>query len=94
MKPRKYNWPELLKMFDKSGLTQTEFCEQQSINPKYFSLKRSKLLKSDSNAFEKVEVQKPVSSPINLTIQVGRCKIECPDNMPLESFTTLVHQLA
>jgi len=55
----KYNWPELIKSFDASGLSQTEFCRQNNLNPKYFSLKRSKLLSPEGASFVKVEVAKP-----------------------------------
>ncbi len=94
MKNQRYDWPKLIKSFEESGLTQTEFCKQQNINPKYFSLKRSKLLKSSLGSFDKVELEKPSTSTVCLSLQVGRCKIQCPDNMPLESFTALVRQLA
>ncbi len=52
-KQRKYDWPKLIEAFNQSGLTQTQFCEENNLNPKYFSLKRSKLLSSDRPAFEK-----------------------------------------
>lgn len=94
MKNRRYHWPELLKSFDESGMSQTEFCKQHNINPKYFSLKRSKILNGDASRFGRVDVEKPIASPMNLTIHVGRCKIQCPESMSLESFSALVHQLA
>jgi len=31
---RKYNWPELIKFFDESGLTQTKLCRKNDLNPK------------------------------------------------------------
>ncbi len=90
---RKYDWPELLKAFDDSGLTQTEFCRQHNINPKYFNQKRSKFRASDKGAFTKIDL--PSADPqSSLVIQVGRCKIHCPESMPLEAFSSLVHQLA
>jgi len=36
-------WLSLINEFEQSGLTQTEFCNQRGINPKYFSLRRMKL---------------------------------------------------
>jgi len=36
-------WQALVEAQKHSGLTQTKFCEQHDINPKYFSLRRSQL---------------------------------------------------
>ncbi|PIE41368.1 MAG: hypothetical protein CSA49_03705 [Gammaproteobacteria bacterium] len=33
---RKCNWPVLLKKLENSGLTQTQFCKDKSVNPRYF----------------------------------------------------------
>ena len=90
---RKYNWPELIASFEASDLTQTAFCEQNNINPKYFSQKRAAHLSKSEKAFVKVEVESAKAS-VALSIQVGRCKVQCPHNMPLTSFVALVHQLA
>ncbi len=92
-KQRKYDWPKLIEALNQSGLIQTQFCEENNLNPKYFSLKRSKLLSSDRPAFEKAVIETPPESPVSLTIQVGRCKIHCPDAMPVQSFAALEHSL-
>ena len=39
---RKYNWPELIEAFEKSGLTQTEFSQQNNINLRYFNQRLNK----------------------------------------------------
>ena len=93
-KYRKYNWPELVQAFESSGLTQTAFCEQQNLNPKYFSQKRLDLLSLKRSAFDKVDVNKLEPPTTELTLQVGRCIIHCPKDMPIESLTSLVHRLA
>lgn len=93
-KYRKYNWPEIVQAFEASGLTQTAFCKQQDLNPKYFSQKRSELLGLKQSAFDKVDINRPEPSTTELAIQVGRCHIHCPKNMPIESFALLVHRLA
>lgn len=90
---RTYNWPELLKAFDDSGLTQADFCKQHDINPTYFSQKRAKWRTSGQTAFTKIDIKKVEPTP-SLVIQVGRCNVHCPESMPLESFTALVRQLA
>jgi hypothetical protein len=43
------NGNPLIAEFEKSGLSQAAFCRQHSLNAKYFSLKRSKLLNSNSS---------------------------------------------
>lgn len=91
---RKYNWPELIASFEQSGLSQTAFCEQHQINPKYFSQKRTAHLEKPENVFAKIEVNEAKKSSPVLDIQVGRCRIQCPDDMPLTDFVSLVHQLA
>ena len=89
---RKYDWPALLEEFEQSGLNQTQFCQEKKINPKYFSQKRSKAKGKSRKPFTKVNVQEPSSE--GLTIEVGRCKILCPDSMSLQSLATLVRSLA
>ncbi len=91
---RKYNWPELITSFEASGLSQTAFCEQHQINPKYFSQKRAAYLAQSEKAFTKVEVTNGDKVLPTLAIHVGRCRIQYPDDMPLGMFVALVHQLA
>ncbi len=92
---RKNDWPALVRAFEASGLTQTKFCEQKNLNPKYFSLKRSKLLAaSKSPAFQKVSVESRSSLPGPVVIHIGRCKIECPVTLSSKQFAALVHSLA
>lgn len=57
-KYRHYNWPELLQQFEESGLTQTQFCKQQNINPNYFGQKRWRLLNLKRSAFGKADVNR------------------------------------
>ena len=47
-------WQALVEAQKHSGLTQTKFCEQHDINPKYFSLRRSQL-----NAVQSMVTTKP-----------------------------------
>ena len=94
MKNRKYDWPHLLKEFEASGLSQAAFCKEYDLNPRYFSLKRSKILKEKTPRFEKIEVTEPALSSSTLTLQVGRCQIHCPNTMPVDSLVALVQKLA
>lgn len=91
----KYNWSDIFKSFEGSGLSQTQFCKEQNINAKYFNLKYSQHRSTSDTgpAFVKAEVNS-LSRESALTIQVGRCTVVCPANMPVQSFVSLVHQLA
>lgn len=91
---RRYNWPELIAQFEQSGLSQTQFCKQHDLNAKYFSLKLSKLRTQNSGSFVKARVEPETTSSQGLTLQVGRCKIHCPEAMSVQSFVSLVNALA
>lgn len=91
---RRYNWPELIAQFEQSGQSQTQFCKQRDLNAKYFSLKLSKHRTKESGSFVKAQVGPEAASPQGLTLQVGRCKIHCPDAMAVQSFVSLVRALA
>lgn len=95
---RKYNWPELIERFDASGLSQTDFCQQHDINPKYFSQKRAayNTKRAAESPFMAVDVATatPSSSEAHITLTVGRCTIQCPTALPLSSVADLVKQLA
>jgi len=76
---RKYNWPALLEAQAASGLTQTEFCRQNNVCAKYFSLQKSRAAKKGragksgkSDRFVRaVPPVKPVVSRSMLTVSVG-----------------------
>ena len=91
---RKYNWPELFALFEQSGLSQTEFCKQHTVNAKYFSQKRLLSLGKKTARFDKVETSSAQPITSNFTIQIGRCQIQCPHGMPLSDFANLIDHLA
>jgi hypothetical protein len=93
-KHRRYNWPQLFTEFEQSGLTQSEFCKQHDVNPKYFSLKLAKRKARESGAFAQVVVQPEATSPQGLVLEVGDCKIHCPATMPIPSVVSLVKAFA
>lgn len=90
---RQRNWQELFETFDKSDLTQTEFCKQYEINPKHFSQKLAKNI-AGNTTFAKVsgEPKKPITTGV--IPEVGHCKAHCLMEMPIPSFVTLVESLA
>lgn len=93
---QKHNWPELFETFEASGLSQTEFCKQHDLNPKYFNLKLSKRNAIEASSFAKVSVTSS-NTPApdqGLVLELGNCKIHCPAAMPIPSFVSLVKSLA
>jgi hypothetical protein len=102
MPNHKYDWPALLAEFERSGLTQTQFCLERKINLRYFNLQRSKRRLRSSPAFAQavvapVDTSAPLGSHLasaSLTLQVGRCRIEWPRDLDLERLAALVLRLA
>lgn len=74
----KAQWLSLIQEFEQSGLTQTQFCVQQEVNAKYFSLRRAKLkAAAGGNSFsEAVCSQSRADSPVS--IQYGNVSIQLP----------------
>ena len=93
-KHRTYNWPLLFAEFERLGLSQTEFCKQHDINPKYFSLKLSKRKVQEAGAFMRAVVSTENLLPQGLILEVGKCKIYCPQSMSTVGFASLVEALA
>ena len=91
---RKYDWPALLTEFEKSSLNQTQFAKEKGINPKYLCQKLKGAKEKNPKPFAKVKVETSSSTSEGITLEVGRCKMHCPNNMPLASLATLVHSLA
>ncbi len=96
---RKYNWPELFDAFELSELTQTEFCQQHSINPKYFNVKwnQRRHLANEPTGFARLQVAScthPTSTASTVVIEHGQCKIHCPGSMTPSDVADLVRLLA
>ena len=91
---RKHDWQEYFKAFEQADLTQTEFCKQHDLNPKYFSQKLARHKASNNTAFAKVSVTPEEPSMLGLIVEVGSCKVHCPASMPIPSFVSLVKSLA
>lgn len=88
-KYRKHPWQEYFNAFEQANLTQTEFCKQHDLNPKYFSQKLSQH-KMRNGAFNKVSFEPSPSVLTRLMLEVGNCKVDCPDSMLISSFISLV----
>ncbi len=67
-------WQSLIEEFESSQLTQTAFCKSHNLNPKYFSLKRSKLRLekvNDQAEFSPVVVTPSAAMSAPMEISVG-----------------------
>ena len=72
-------WLTLVQEFEQSGLTQTAFCAQHAINPKYFSLRRTKLLaKSRATAFVAAAVPDRLPDNVMATLHYGKVSLQIP----------------
>lgn len=95
-KYRKYDWPKLLSEFKDSKLTQTQFCKDREINARYFNQQLNKRLRHDKAKFIAVDIKPGITAApeAGFTLRVGRCEIQCPVDMPIQSLSTLIHSLA
>jgi len=89
---RREEWLTLIADYEQSGQTQTAFCAERGLNPKYFSLKRSqlgqtdKLPKDTSSRF----VRATASSYTGIKLRVGNVCIELPPDYSLDHLSRLV----
>ncbi len=99
-----YNWPRIFSEFEQSGLSQSAFCNQHGLNAKYFSLKRSKLKCHSTQKFSKLVVADSAPFEVNnhnhrhtlpqtIVIEIGVCKIHCPNTLPAASLVDLIKAL-
>ena len=88
-------WQSLIDAYETSGLTQTDFCKQHNLNPKYFSLKRSKLLPLESSASPFVQVARgePHQPGSNIELQVGAVKLKLAASVPTTYLVELIRAL-
>lgn len=73
-------WQSLIQQFERSGLSQVAFCQQHELNPKYFSLRRSKLramkVMPASNFVEASPIT--LDRPEVINVQYGAVSIQIP----------------
>ena len=84
------DWHELIEQQRESGLTAAEFCRRNSVNAKYFSLRKQKL-KQGVGGF--VRVNTPVARPKPVTttgIKVRVIELDIPSGAISESLTLLL----
>ena len=72
----KAQWQALIEQQQSSGLMAAEFCRQQNLNPKYFSLRKKQLCQS-SNGFVKIApLQNPIPQAPSVKLRV--IEVEVP----------------
>ena len=89
-------WHQLIHEYEQSGLSQAEFCNAQQINPKYFSLKRSKLHVADghpSPGFVRVSATSPAFPQAGIVVQVGAVRMTLPEHISPGALAQLVKAL-
>ncbi len=94
----KQEWQSLIVEFEKSGLTQAAFCRQNSLNAKYFSLKRSKLLNSSQSTtsqFVRVDnVSQPSPKSPLIHLNFGSVKLSIDSHIAPSYIAQLIRDLA
>ncbi len=93
----KQQWLTLIEQFETSGLSQTDFCKNHDLNPKYFSLKRSKLLappETVQNPFVRAKLPADTMSVPALTLSYGCVKLQCNASESIASLAQLIKILA
>ena len=86
-------WCELIEQQRTSGLSAAEFCRRNSVNAKYFSLRKQKLKQTAGNF---VRVSPSVAKPGSVTaavIKVRVIELEIPGDAIDESLTMLLDRL-
>lgn len=85
------DWQQIIEEQMASGKTATEFCYERGLNPKYFSLRKTRL-QNEQSAFVKTVV-KP-RSPAGITLQKSDVTITLPANTSPHWLAQLLHELA
>ena len=92
-------WLELIEAFEHSGQTQVEFCAALTLNPKYFSKRRSELLNAHSeSAFVQVQAQSVSMPAVNfgasLTLRFQQTELTLPLSVEPRWLAGLIKTLA
>ncbi len=89
-------WQALVEAQKHSGLTQTEFCEDRDISPKYFSLRKSQL----KTTGKMVTIKVPTFVAAQIQSKMGcievvhqRTHLKLPTNVSADWLAQFVQQL-
>ena len=90
-------WQSLIEEFENSGFSQATFCQQHNLNPKYFSLKRSRLISEraqQGSAFSTVRITDPQPGVGPFELVVGSVTIKLPPTTSHTFLAQLIRSLA
>ncbi len=90
-------WQLLIEEFENSQFTQAAFCKLHNLNPKYFSLKRSKLKLEKVNsqaAFSPVVVAPSAAMSAPIELSVGSVVIKLAPSISPDYLAQLIRSLA
>ena len=91
-KYRKYDWPALFSEFEKSDLSQTDFCKARNLNPRYFNQQLSRHRKTSASPFTKAKIPPTIERDIILT--VGALRVSIPTSVDPSYTGRLIKALA
>lgn len=89
-------WQSLIEQYESSGLSQAEFCKRHNLNPKYFSLKRSKLRPKDQPSSPFIRAARISEPRLNsgIELQFGAVKLKLSDSVTSAYLVDLIRALA
>ncbi len=93
----KEQWLALFQQQQECGLTQGEFCQQQGINPNYFSKRKCELMSPApaadcDSAF--VQLRQPGPDGALLQLKVGLAQLQLPQDVDPRWLASLLRELA
>jgi len=96
MKKRsKEEWLTLIEAHKVSGQTQAQFCKENDICPRYFSLRKKQLSNgTENNGFVKVRHTVPASQGKSLTLRTPHAEITIHQSLTPQDIASLVKALA
>jgi hypothetical protein len=83
-------WQQLITDQAASDLSAVEFCREHSLNPKYFSTKKSRL-KQSASSFIKANIAD--TPPTNITLQYGSVTMTLPSSTSSQWLAQLLFDL-
>ncbi|MCK5881439.1 MAG: hypothetical protein KAG18_06150 [Sinobacterium sp.] len=85
------DWKQLISEQASSGKSAVEFCSEQQINPKYFSLRKNRLKNESSNFVKASIIPHP---PAMVTLQKKDVILTLSNNTSAQWLAQLIRELA
>ena len=96
MRRTQAEWQSLIQEQQRSGQSAIAFCAERGINPKYFSLCKSRL-QSPPRTKPKSENFVRLSSPLSaaaIQLSIGEVKLSIPGSYPVGALAELIRALS